>query len=332
MINKFITYVMLVMAVVTGSAAFAAESISEIKVPELTGQAVFLTKENISKDEQQKIISALQNLETQSKVQMAVLVVDSIKPFTIEEYSIKVAEKWKIGKVKEDNGLILVVATQDHKARLEVGYGMEGKITDAISSRILKDYVTPEFKQKNWYGGIMQAIGRVENIAQGKQLDAAVSPNITSASKAKQSSSSGWWKMFHDADGEWLIVLVVIFLFAGLFITHIGHLILTGIVVGSIAHSLGKDINNILTSVVSAIISGIFAYYVLHGAWYISIISGAIFGAIGIKWFFEFIGDILGSSGGGGGFGGGFSSSSSSSDSFSGGGGSFGGGGSSSDW
>lgn len=324
---------MLVMAIITGSVAFAAESTDEAKIPALTSQAVFLTKEAISNGEKQKILNALQNLESKSKVAMTVLVVDSVAPSSIEEYGIKVADKWKIGKSKDDNGLILIVATQDRKARIEVGYGMEGQITDAISSRIINDYMIPEFKQKNWYGGIMQAIGRVENIAQNKPLDAPINPDLASASKVHKSSSNAVLKGLDHVDGDLAIVVIVIFAVVALFTTSIGKAILAGIVIGAIIHHLGKSFGSIVTAIGGGVGAGVASYLFLDGAWYVGIISGAIFGCFGLLWLLDLL-QVLASIRGGSGSSSSSSSSSSSrsSSGYSGGGGRFGGGGSSGSW
>ena len=296
--------------------AFAADPIpTEVIVPELTKQAVFLTKETITQDEQQKIINALQALEIKTKVAMTVLVIDSVAPFAIEEYSIKVAEKWKIGKSKEDNGLIFVIATQDRKARLEVGYGMEGQITDAISSRILKDYVNPEFKNKNWYGGIMQAIGRVENIASGKPIDSPLSAEI------KNVSSSNKKETKQELNGEAAAIAAIISFFG----TNIGKAILVGLVIGGISHFTRHFVGIKSACGIGAVASGIVSFILVDGYFYVAVISGGIFGLIGLAWLLDVIQAILSARGGGG-------SRSSSSNRYSGGGGKFGGGGSSSSW
>jgi uncharacterized protein len=311
--NKFITSLMLVMAMVVGSVAVAAEPAStEVVVPELTKQAVFLTKETISQDEQQKILNALHALEVKSKVSMTILVIDSVAPFSIEEYGIKVADKWKIGKSKEDNGLIFIVATQDHKSRLEVGYGMEGKITDAVSSRILNDYVNPEFKNKNWFGGIMQAIGRVDNIVNDKPIDAPLSSDITNASNLKSKNNK--------TNGEDAFFISII----SFFTTKIGQAILIGLIIGGIANFTQNMVGSAKASGIGAVTSGTISFFIVGNYFYIAVISGAIFGLIGIMWLLDILQIILSVRGGG--------SGDSSSNRYSGGGGKFGGGGGSSSW
>lgn len=300
---------------ISSTFTIAAENTpTEIVVPELNKQAVFLTKEKISQGEQQKIINALEALETKTKVAMTVLVIDSVAPFAIEEYGIKVAEKWKIGKAKEDKGLIFIIATQDRKARLEVGYGLEGEITDAMSSRILKDYVNPEFKNKNWYGGIMQAIGRVDNIVSGKPLDAPLNPEIANVTQSVPKKNNA------ELTGE-AALIAAIFTFFG---TNIGKAILIGLVIGGIANFAKYALGTSMASGIGAVTSGIISFFLVDGYFYIAAISGGIFGLIGIMWLLDVLQIILSARGGG--------SGRSSSSRYSGGGGKFGGGGSSSSW
>lgn len=297
--------------------AFAAEPIpTEVVVPELNKQAVFQTKETISLEQQQKLINALEALEAKTKVAMTVLVVDSVAPFAIEEYGIKVAEKWKIGKSKEDNGLIFIIATQDRKARLEVGYGMEGQITDAMSSQLLKDYANPEFKNKNWFGGIMQVIGRVDNIASGKPIDAPLNAEIINASPTVSKNKNT------ELSGEAAAIAAILSFFG----TSIGKAILIGLVIGGIASFFKHMIGVAATSGIGAVASGIISFLLVDGYFYVAIISGGIFGLIGVMWLLDVLQAVASSSGRGGGSGG------SRSRGYSGGGGKFGGGGSSSSW
>src|SRR5579875_483432 len=90
--------------------AFANE---DMKVPDLVGRAMFEGSLQPTEAQKEQLNTALKNLEAENKVQMGVLVIDTVKPYSIEEYSIKVADKWKIGKKGVDNGILMVVATKD---------------------------------------------------------------------------------------------------------------------------------------------------------------------------------------------------------------------------
>ena len=100
----------------------------------------------------------MKDLETRKGSQVAVLIVPTTQPETIEQYSIRVAEAWKIGRKKIDDGALLVIAKDDHKLRIEVGYGLEGALTDVTARRIIDEVITPKFRSGDFAGGI--AAGR----------------------------------------------------------------------------------------------------------------------------------------------------------------------------
>lgn len=132
------------------------------EIPDLNGRVNFNGSYQPTEIQKQELIKSLQELDKEGKVQMAILVVDSVKPSTIEQFSIKVAEKWKVGKKNVNNGVIFVVATKDRKARLEVGRGLEGVLTDAMTSRIQKEKMAPLFKKGDYFGGIKAVVNEVK--------------------------------------------------------------------------------------------------------------------------------------------------------------------------
>jgi uncharacterized protein len=95
---------------------------------------------------------------------LAVLIVPTTQPEPIEAYSIRVAEAWKIGRKGQDNGVLLVVAKDDRKVRLEVGYGYEGSLTDATSRRIIAETISPFFRQGQFAAGIGAGVDRVSSV------------------------------------------------------------------------------------------------------------------------------------------------------------------------
>ena len=100
------------------------------------------------------------------------LIVPTTAPETIEQYSIRVAEAWKIGRKKVDDGAILVIAKDDHKLRIEVGYGLEGALTDVTAQRIIDEVITPKFKSGDFSGGISDGIDRIIGVVNGEPLPA----------------------------------------------------------------------------------------------------------------------------------------------------------------
>jgi uncharacterized protein len=111
-------------------------------------------------------------LEQRKGAQIAILVVASTGERTIEDYSLAVAEGNKLGRAKPDDGLLLLVAKDDHRARIEVGYGLEGAVTDAMSSRIIREYLTPKFRENDYFGGLRDAEGALVKLVDGEALPA----------------------------------------------------------------------------------------------------------------------------------------------------------------
>jgi uncharacterized protein len=118
----------------------------------------------------QSLESELAQLERDTGHQVAVLTVPTLEGEDIEGFSIRVAENWKIGKKGYDNGVILVVAVKDRRLRLEVGYGLEGVLPDAIAKRVTADYIVPYFRQQDYGGGIVAGIAAVDKVLRKEPL------------------------------------------------------------------------------------------------------------------------------------------------------------------
>lgn len=146
--KKMIMFVMMLLMGVTLVTA-------GMNIPEPTGYVVD-TINIITPSTKDAIELTCKNLD--SIAQVAVLTVSSTYPYSIEEYSIKVAEKWKVGYVGKDNGVILIVVKNDRKVRIEVGRGVEDKITDATAGRIIANDIIPYFKNGNFSEGIAKGI------------------------------------------------------------------------------------------------------------------------------------------------------------------------------
>lgn len=112
----------------------------------------------------------LADLERRKGSQVAVLVVGSTGETPIEEYALAVAEANKLGRKKVDDGLLLVIAKDDRKARIEVGYGLEGAVTDALSSRVIREYLAPRFREGDYFGGIRDATAMLVKLVDGEAL------------------------------------------------------------------------------------------------------------------------------------------------------------------
>ena len=112
--------------------------------------------------------SLLRRFEAETTNQVVLLVIPSLEGDSLEDFSIRVAESWKVGQKGRDNGVIFLVAVEDRKARIEVGYGLEGALTDAQSGRILRDLVFPAFRQGAYASGVQAGLVGILQAIQGE--------------------------------------------------------------------------------------------------------------------------------------------------------------------
>src|SRR5579862_8558603 len=146
---------------------FAASA--QVAVPPLTGRVVDQTA-TLSASDTDALTQRLKDLETRKGSQVAVLIVPTTQPEAIEQFSIRVAEAWKIGRKKIDDGALLVVAKNDRKLRIEVGYGLEGAIPDVTARRIIDEIIVPHFRTGDFAGGISAGVDRIIRIIDGEPL------------------------------------------------------------------------------------------------------------------------------------------------------------------
>lgn len=142
-----------------------------VAVPPLTNRVVDLGA-ILSAAQQAALENRLREFEQRKGSQIAVLIVPSTQPEAIEQYAIRVAEQWKIGRKKVDDGAILVVARNDRAVRIEVGYGLEGALNDATVKRIIDDIIVPRFKLNDYDGGISAGVDGMIKVIDGEPLPA----------------------------------------------------------------------------------------------------------------------------------------------------------------
>ena len=142
---------------------------AQIAVPPLRGRVTDQTA-TLSAEQTAALEQTLQAFEARKGSQIAVLLVPTTAPETIEQYALRVAEQWKLGRKKVDDGAVLVVAKTDRALRIEVGYGLEGALNDASSKRIISEIITPRFKQGDFYGGIAAGIDQIIRVIDGEPL------------------------------------------------------------------------------------------------------------------------------------------------------------------
>ena len=279
---------------------FAASA--DVAVPPLSGRVVDQTG-TLSSGDIASLSQTLKDFETRKGSQVAVLIVPTTAPETIEQYSIRVAEAWKIGRKRIDDGALLVVAKDDRKLRIEVGYGLEGALTDVTSRRIIDEVITPKFRNGDFAGGISAGIAGIIGVVDGEKLPA---PEPEHWKKPALDSNFNPFNPF---------ILFGIFVVGGILRSTLGRLIgatATGGIVGLLAWFF---VGSLAASMIAGVIVFIIALVVD--------LSSPQGRSSGGGW-----------SGGGSSSGGSWGGSGGSSDSggFSGGGGSFGGGGASGSW
>ena len=122
----------------------------------------------LSRNELQSLRHSVKSVNSTGKVQLAVLIIPSLDGEILEQYSLKVAEQNGLGNKEQDNGALLLVAVNDRKLRIEVGYGIEGALTDALSGRIIDNMITPNFKNRAFYKGLNSAVVAIGQAVEGE--------------------------------------------------------------------------------------------------------------------------------------------------------------------
>ena len=155
-----------------------------VAVPALTGHVVDQSQ-LLQQSQRQALEQVLSEYEARSGSQIAILLISSTAPEAIEQYSIRVADAWKLGRKGIDDGVILIVAKDNSKAlrrlRIEAGRGVQGSLTDAKSKQILQDVIAPYFRKDDYYGGLTAGVAAVTTLLDAEQLPAP-EKNKTNAS------------------------------------------------------------------------------------------------------------------------------------------------------
>jgi len=262
-------------------------------IPALTSPVTDLTQ-TLSPDQQQALAAKLVAFEQEKGSQIAVLIVPTTQPEDIAQFSIRLVDAWKIGREKQDDGVLLLVAKNDRKVRIEVGRGLEGAIPDIYAKRIITEFITPPFKQGDYYGGLSAGTDKLMALIAGEQLPAP-----------ERASSTGMG--IDSAIGLFLMACI----FVGSFFTGILGRFFGSAATGGVVGGLSGLLFGLASGATVGLLAFVFTLFIpgLFGGGATS--SGRRSGG--------------GYYGGGGGWGGGSSG-------WGGGGGTFGGGGASGDW
>ena len=142
---------------------------AQVPVPPLSGRVIDQTG-TLTAEQKASLEQTLAAFEARKGSQLAVLMIASSAPEAIEQYALRVAEQWKLGRKKVDDGALLVVAKDDRTLRIEVGYGLEGALNDATSKRIISEVIVPRFKSQDYFGGISAGVGQIIRVIDGEPL------------------------------------------------------------------------------------------------------------------------------------------------------------------
>ena len=287
---------------------WAVAAFADVAVPPLSGRVVDQTG-TLSSGDIASLTQTLRALELRKGSQVAVLIVPTTQPETIEQYSIRVAEAWKIGRKKIDDGALLVIAKNDRKLRIEVGYGLEGALNDVTAKRIIDEIITPKFRSGDFVGGISEGVDRIIGVIDGEPL-----PAPAPAAPRHVEPDSALYQFLNPLNP---FTIIFILLLGGVFRRLFGRLF------GSLASGglIGLLVWFVFGSLIVSALAGIVASVFTMFSDAITAPSPAGHGRGG-SW----------SGGGGSSWSGGGSSSSDSGGFSGGGGGSFGGGGASGSW
>lgn len=151
--------------------AFAGLSAGQnlVAVPTLRARVTDLTN-TLSNNQIAALDRQLSQFEDRKGVQIAVLMVSTTQPEAIEQFALRVAEQWKLGRRKVDDGALFLIAKDDRTMRIEVGYGLEGALSDVVANRIIDEYVKPRFRQGDFDGGVAAAVDQMIRVIDGESL------------------------------------------------------------------------------------------------------------------------------------------------------------------
>lgn len=235
---RFIRYFLIWLALLLSTAAQA----ELVAIPPLAHRVTDLTN-TLSVDQQAALESKLQAFEQSKGSQIAILMIPTTQPEDIAQYSIRVVDAWKLGREKSDDGVLVIVAKDDRKSRIEVGYGLEGAIPDAIAKRIVSDMMKPSFKQGDFYGGLDAATTQLTKLIDGEAL-----PPPTK----KQNTNAGGVEQY------FVLLLIVAVILGGILTSIFGQFfgsLATGGIVGALVWLLTSLV---AASVIAAIIALVF--------------------------------------------------------------------------
>jgi uncharacterized protein len=160
--SKMRTYFLTLFTIIN----FAA--ISQPAIPELWGTRIHDEAKVLSPAFINQLEGNLKIFEDSTSNQIAILIIPTLDDYPIEEFSLHVAEKWKLGQSSKDNGILLLAVINDRKVRIETGEGLEGVLPDIVCNQIIRNQIAPNFRQENYEAGIQAAVAAIEQAIKGE--------------------------------------------------------------------------------------------------------------------------------------------------------------------
>ena len=180
-------FIQLVLFGVLSMPAFAGADILPPPSDYVVDQAGIITQ-----TDREMIKNWARELEQKTSAQVAVLTVPSIGDESIENYAVNVFKQWGIGQKQKDNGILLVIAAQDRRLRIEVGYGLEGAVTDVQSHRIIEAIIVPEFKTGNFSQGVLKGTWAIVSLV-AKEYNVKLSGSLKLYHPSKTPPVGSWF-------------------------------------------------------------------------------------------------------------------------------------------
>jgi uncharacterized protein len=169
--QHFLLYPNMILRFLIFFLAITLTAHAQVALPEHGGQWVHDQANVLSASTKAEIESILKAERDSTSNQIAVLIVPSLEGESMEDFSLRVAEKWQIGQKKKDNGVLMLISIDDKKMRIETGYGLEGVLTDALSSRINRNEMAPYFRQRDFDTGVKVGVMAVIQAIKGEYVN-----------------------------------------------------------------------------------------------------------------------------------------------------------------
>ena len=219
---------------------------ADVAVPQLKARITDLTA-TLDAAQISALEQTLAAFEKRRGAQVAVLMVPTTQPESVEQYAVRVEETWKLGRKGVDDSVLLVIAKDDRKLKIETGYGLEGILPDAIAKRIISDDIVPRFKQGDFYGGVSAGVNRITKVIDGEKLPPP---------RAAPSHASGT-----DWNNVLVVGFVLVFVVGGILRAIFGRFVGAGVVGGVAGFIAWSMAGTLVIGIIAAILAFIFSLF-----------------------------------------------------------------------